>query len=180
MNDLFWACLEGSNSIILTAILITVARQEEVLERLATSKSVNFKLVGTLLLHHEHNIRLLSILPPSDVHSLTHCVNAQACFSRGWLMHAIFRSVSASLHSLLPLLLTSAPSITLLFCGGLFSPPKRPVHTGIIEDLRCTSASTCTHVCVLKIANGQRLDWQVSWMQNFKWLYVISPTRPHV
>lgn len=55
-----------------------------------------------------------------------------------------------------------------------------PVHTGIIEDSRCTSARTCTHVCVLKIEKGQRLDWQVLLIRNFKWLYVIFPTRQRV
>lgn len=55
-----------------------------------------------------------------------------ACFLGGWLGRAIFRSPSASFHSLLPLLFTSALSITLLFWGGLFSPFETPLCTQVL------------------------------------------------
>lgn len=112
-----------------------------------------------LFLCHEHNIWLPSILPPSDIKSLTHCVSAQACFSGGWLLRAIFRSLSLPPSTLFSL--SSSP----LLCPSLYYSAEgsshlrnAPVHTGIIEDSWCTSASTCTHVCVLKIEKGQRLD----------------------
>lgn len=123
-------------------------------------------------------------LPLSDINYLTRVSVRKPVFQEdGYCV--LFLGLSASFHSLLPLLFTSAPSITLLF-WGLFSPPKRPCahryYWGLSVHLReCVQACgpPCAHVCVEnRKVTGTWLTGFV--IRNFKLPYIIFPIRRHV